>query len=198
MAAVLETYSFEGESWPNVVATLKGGKRPERAVAAIAHLDSTAGHPEKDGAPGADDNGSGMAVVLELARLLHGRPTARTVMLCIFGNEESGQHGSRAFAVKARRAGIDIQAVINLDVIGYGRPSMPVYADAVPLQRTAGRKLHVAAVMMKNFLRGLTSEKSAVKVVGRPADAQLVDLVSRELRLGNALEVSGVVRKDCG
>lgn len=59
----IETYDFKGEKWPNVIATIKGRKRASEVLMIIAHADSISEYPSQ--APGADDNGSGIAVLLE-------------------------------------------------------------------------------------------------------------------------------------
>jgi aminopeptidase YwaD len=95
----------------NVVATARGTTRPDEVVVVGAHFDSV------PGSPGANDNASGVAVVLEAARVLAGAPLARSVQFVLFSAEEVGLHGSAAF-VSARRAGV--VAMVNLDMVGWG------------------------------------------------------------------------------
>jgi Zn-dependent M28 family amino/carboxypeptidase len=122
----------------------------------------------------------------------------RTVMLCIFGNEEHGQQGSSAFAREARKRGKDFRAVINLDVLGYGRPRWPFYLDAVLDNNSYDQKLKMTWMMAKNYCRGVINGNNAIKVVGRPANARLVNLTSRELARISGIDVKGIVKKDCG
>jgi len=77
----------------NVVADLRGSRLPEEYVLVGAHLDSW------DGATGTTDNGTGVATTLEAARLLveTGARPARTIRFVLFGGEEQGLLGSRAF-----------------------------------------------------------------------------------------------------
>ncbi|MER9064741.1 M20/M25/M40 family metallo-hydrolase [Mesorhizobium sp. M0698] len=90
------------------------------------HLDSTAGFepgysPATDPAPGRDDDGSGVAAVLSLARHLwplRGKLT-HTVRFCFFNAEESGLVGSKAYAAKMKSLNAPIRAVICMDMIGY-------------------------------------------------------------------------------
>ena len=90
------------------------------------HLDSTAGFEpgysaETDPAPGRDDNGSGTAAVLSLARnlwTLRGKLT-HTVRFCFFNAEESGLVGSKAYAAKMKALNAPVRAVICMDMIGY-------------------------------------------------------------------------------
>jgi uncharacterized repeat protein (TIGR01451 family) len=115
----------------NVVATLQGVAPPaERRVLIIsAHYDSTAGDPHEwepgDRAPGADDNASGVAALLEAARLLSDWQFYHTVRFIAFAGEELGLLGSRHYAAQARARGEDIAGVINLDMIGYESDGVP-------------------------------------------------------------------------
>lgn len=70
-------------------------------------------------APGADDNASGTAAVLEAARLLSRMPTEKTVVYALWDEEEIGLIGSRYYAETAARDGLPIRGVVNLDMIGY-------------------------------------------------------------------------------
>jgi len=74
--------------------------------------------------PGADDNASGVAALLELARLVRGEPLGRTVKFIAFTNEEppifqTEQMGSHVYARAARARGEDIRAVLVLEMLGY-------------------------------------------------------------------------------
>src|SRR5262245_34040262 len=103
----------------NVVAILPGtdpvGK--ERRILITAHYDSTSlQDPER--APGANDDGSGTAAVLEAARILSQREFPHTIVFVAFDGEEQGLAGSRLFAAKARKENWQIDAVLNNDIIG--------------------------------------------------------------------------------
>lgn len=102
---------FETRPSLNVVATKRGAVRPDEIVVIGGHYDSV------PAAPGANDNASGTATVLEVARVLAGTPLPRTVQFVLFGAEELGLHGSAAF-VSERRQGI--VAMVNLDMVGWG------------------------------------------------------------------------------
>jgi hypothetical protein len=105
----------------NVVGILNGTE-PERGVIVIgAHYDSISLDIE-DGnayAPGANDNASGVAALIELARILSQRPHRATIMFVAFGAEEVQRQGSIAF-VKDYVQGnnIDVDYMINMDIIG--------------------------------------------------------------------------------
>ena len=104
----------------NIVADKAGFGVNRRLVLVTAHLDSvnSAGGITA-AAPGADDNGSGVAGVLEIARILTAQPAEHDVRFILFGGEEQGLHGSRQYVAalpQAERARID--SVINMDMIG--------------------------------------------------------------------------------
>jgi Zn-dependent M28 family amino/carboxypeptidase len=104
----------------NVIADRSGaGPEPRDVVLATAHLDSVNLDGPTAPAPGADDNGSGSAGILALARALAGRSTALDLRLILFGGEEQGLFGSRRYVAElpvTERA--RIRAVLNMDMIG--------------------------------------------------------------------------------
>jgi len=100
----------------NVIAEKTGSTFPESILVICAHYDSTSGsYPTL--APGADDNGSGTATVVEAAKILASVPLDFTVRFAAFSGEEQGLLGSEAHANAARAAGDRIVGVINLDMI---------------------------------------------------------------------------------
>ena len=103
----------------NVVADKPGSGANRRLVIVSAHLDSVNSAAGVTGAaPGADDNGSGAAGVLEIGRILSLQPTDHDLRLILFGGEEEGLHGSQQYVAslgQADRARLD--AVINMDMI---------------------------------------------------------------------------------
>jgi hypothetical protein len=85
------------------------------------HLDSTSPNTQYD-APGADDNGSGSAAVVEAARIMSQYDFEYSVIYALWGGEEQGLHGSEHYADSAAAAGMEIHGVVNLDMIFYGPP----------------------------------------------------------------------------
>lgn len=111
----------------NVEAELPGGGHADEIVVVGAHYDSVAG------APGANDNGSGVAALLELARLLQESKPARALRFVAFANEEAPYYrsdamGSWQHARRCRARGDTIVAMFSLETIGY-------YADRPGTQR---------------------------------------------------------------
>jgi aminopeptidase YwaD len=83
-------------TWHNIVVEVPGRERPDEVVLVGAHFDAV------PGAPGADDNGTGTAALLEIARVLKDHPTKRTIRLVFFNLEECGLIGSSAYVRSAR------------------------------------------------------------------------------------------------
>jgi hypothetical protein len=117
-----QEYQTRGETIANL-AVSRAGTDPLAGIIVVgAHYDSVVG------SPGANDNGTGVAALLEIARQLTARKLCRTVHLVAFVNEEppffkTASMGSRVYAKMARARGDDIRAMLCLETIGY-------YSDA--------------------------------------------------------------------
>lgn len=113
-----QTYVAEGKTVRNLETEITGTRWPDEIVLIGAHYDSV------HGSPGANDNASGVAALLEIARLLAGKQPARSLRFVFFVNEEppffySEQMGSRVYARRARERGDNIVAMLSLETIGY-------------------------------------------------------------------------------
>jgi len=97
----------------NIIATLRGTENPDLVYVVSSHYDSNAA------GPGADDDSSATAALLEAARVLARRPMPATVIFASFTGEESGLLGSREFVRRAREAGMNIVGALNNDMIGW-------------------------------------------------------------------------------
>lgn len=103
----------------NVVGVQPGRGHSNEIIVVAAHLD---GMPEEGWAPGADDNASGSAAVLEVARVLSQFQFARTLHFVLFTGEEQGLLGSRHYTAHAKSGGSNIVATLVLDMIANPRP----------------------------------------------------------------------------
>jgi hypothetical protein len=124
---VLRGLGFEAGSQPfevgkhsvrNLEAELPGGGKKNEIVVVGAHYDSVVG------TPGANDNGSGVAAMLELARLLKDSRPARTIRFVAFVNEEppffqTRDMGSFHYARRCRKRDENVVAMLSLETIGY-------------------------------------------------------------------------------
>ncbi|NLH48697.1 MAG: Zn-dependent exopeptidase M28 [Myxococcales bacterium] len=104
----------------NVVGVKTGTVRPDEYVLIGAHYDDTSGDP-CDTAPGANDNGSGAAAVLEVARVLAAHDTEASILFVTFGGEEFGMLGSRKFVQNLQAAGIasNLKGFVVMDMISF-------------------------------------------------------------------------------
>jgi Zn-dependent M28 family amino/carboxypeptidase len=127
---------------------------PGRVLMLGAHLDSV-----MDG-PGIDDNGSGVAVVLEVARWLAGREPASAVRFAFWTGEEEGTYGSREYVDGLAPAERDaIAAYVNLDMIGSPNFARFVYADRPEDASAAEQSEAIQALFTRAFeTRGLAVE----------------------------------------
>lgn len=110
------------ETSANVIAFQRGTVHPEEFVVCGAHYDSynnSPGHPDSLRSPGADDNASGTAGIIETARLLSHCTFERSILYCGWAAEEIGLLGSYAFAHDCAEEMLDIVGYFNLDMIGY-------------------------------------------------------------------------------
>lgn len=128
---VEQSYEAAGVSSANLEISRTGSDRPDEIVLLGAHYDSVRG------SPGANDNGSGVAALLELSRLFATAVPACTLRFVAFTNEEPpfffyGRQGSLIYARMARRRGDDIRLMISLETIGcyldaHGSQKYPVF-----------------------------------------------------------------------
>lgn len=110
----------DGVDITNVVATIKGSLTPERIYVITGHLDSrrTLVTDAVGDAPGADDDASGVAVMMETARVLAKHAPESTIVLAAVDGEEQGLFGSRNMAKLMKAAGANIQGMFSNDIVG--------------------------------------------------------------------------------
>ena len=113
---VRRTYAVDGAPCSNIEVVIGG--RSEELVVVGAHYDSA------HGSPGANDNGTGVVALLELARRLRGSSPERTLALVFFVNEEppyfsTERMGSRVWANEARQRGAAIVGAVSLETMGF-------------------------------------------------------------------------------
>lgn len=131
----LPMYRVERQSFPvqelaaeNLIVEIRGAKKPEEIVVVGAHYDSV------DGSPGADDNASGVAGLLAIARRFEKARPGRTVRFVFFANEEPPHFqtrtmGSWHYARRCRQREENVVAMLSLEMLGYydPKPGSQVY-----------------------------------------------------------------------
>ena len=113
-----QTYEVAGKVCENIEVEVLGTDRPDEILLIGAHYDSV------QGSPGANDNATGVAAMLTLARVFKQHPVKRTIRFVAFTNEEppyfqSEDMGSRRYAQRSRQRGESIDLMISLETIGY-------------------------------------------------------------------------------
>jgi Zn-dependent M28 family amino/carboxypeptidase len=180
----------------NVVATLKGtDNNDDRKILISAHLDSRVQRDSDSTsfAPGADDDGSGIAAILEMVRIMSSRKFPATIIFMVVTGEEHGLYGARHMAAKAKNENWNIVAMLNNDMIGNSGSSetilndnmrVRVFSEGVPAYETE----QMAA--LRRYTSGENDGKARqlaryIKEIGeRYVDQLTVTLVFRNDRFG--------------
>jgi hypothetical protein len=174
-------------SIPNIIATIQGTATPERFYVVTGHLDSrcTDVTDFTSDAPGADDDASGVAVVLELARILSTRSFPGTLVLAAVDGEEQGLYGSTFMAAQMKAAGNDVQAMFSNDIVGAsqsfdGHPPDPntlrLFVEGVPTAATAAQISAIQTV-------GGENDSSSRQLARYVVDSAPKDLTDMEVRV---------------
>ena len=109
LTTTIQTFSTTGK---NVYAVQNGTEFPNQKYIICAHYDDM---PSGTTAPGADDNASGTAAVIEAARIFSQNDFPFTIIYALWDEEEQGLIGSEYYATQAQSAGDSILGVINMD-----------------------------------------------------------------------------------
>jgi Zn-dependent M28 family amino/carboxypeptidase len=130
----------------NVMATLRGSVTPERVYVVSGHYDSRVTDVMNADAdsPGANDDASGVAVSMELARIMAKRRPKATIVFAAVAGEEQGLYGARHMAAQYKAAGTDVQAMFTNDIVGSSRAddgtvdahTVRLFAEGVPTAET--------------------------------------------------------------
>ena len=121
-------------------------------------------------APGADDNASGVAAVLELARILSKISLKNNIQFALFSGEEQGQWGSKAYANHLQANGTAVSMIMNLDMIGYP----PSGLNQVHIEYDSGNKVRAnnifsmnAARLIENIASEYTNLQPSLRMLGK-------------------------------
>ena len=172
---------FTGPRAPTVVVVedvlaIQKGRDPNRVVIVGAHIDSrvTDVMNVTSDAPGANDNASGVALVLEAARLLSQRQFDATIVYAVFSGEEQGLWGAELLADTAKARGWQVSAMLNNDIVG----------------NTVGQGGVRVADKVRVFSEGIRASEDLVAQQGRRAEGGEDDGPSRAL----AKTIDGIAR----
>jgi hypothetical protein len=168
---ILQDFSYQERVFSNIIVTLPGKTRPEEVVVIGAHYDTVVG------SPGADDNASAVAALLEMCRLLKDFSPERTLKLVFFTLEEppvfrSEHMGSFVYAREARNRQEKISAMICLEMLGY-------YSD-----QEGGQSFPLPLMDLM-----FSSTPNFIAVVGNLSSRSLVNSVTASLRKGGRVPV---------
>ncbi len=131
LSTEIQVIPMPGNPSDNVIATMTGKLLPDEYVIIGGHYDSYSGSAF---APGADDNASGTAGVMEVARILSQYEFQRSIIFCAFSAEEYGLYGSEAYVERCVEQSLDILGYFNMDMIGYQKPGTYIHTDIIAPQ----------------------------------------------------------------
>ena len=171
----LQGYDHEGKRYNNIVVTLTGSTRPGETVIVGAHYDTVYE------TPGADDNASAVAVLLELCRDLKEYRPGRTLKLIFFVLEEPPSFltpamGSYVYAIQAKERGENITGMISLEMVGYFSEAEGSQAYPIP-------GMHWLYPDRGNF----------IGVIGNVQSRELTLAVAEALKAGSDIPVEHLV-----
>lgn len=200
-ALKVESFSFQlpaserlpaGGEVVNVAGILTGSD-PKRLVAVSGHYDSRASDPldARSDAPGANDDASGVAAVLEAARLCAGLTPRATVVFLAVAGEEQGLLGSRAQAEAWKAAGFEVEAFVTNDIVGGATATdgrrdarrIRLFSEGVPSAgpKVAGSDNDAPSRQLARAIRGIAAGVDA----GSRLDVELILRQDRYLRGGD-------------
>lgn len=170
----LQDYDYEGRTFSNIIVTIPGAEYQEETVIVGAHYDTVYG------TPGADDNASAVAVLLEMCRALKGFAPGRTLKLIFFTLEEppvfrTEYMGSYVYAKDAKSRNENITAMICLEMVGYFSDQKGGQSFPLPLMSTM-----------------YSTTPDFIAVVGNLKSRSLVEKVKNSLRKASRVPVESL------
>ena len=155
-------YVEGGYNLKNVISQ-KAGSLSDQLILVCAHYDSRMENLEdmNSRAPGADDNASGVAVLLEIARLISTLKLGKSIQLAFFSGEEQGLWGSTHYAKQLKDDKVNLYRLINLDMVGFpprtGRATVTVERDIGNTVQTNDKDSQAFAEMMEQMALDYTN-----------------------------------------
>ncbi|KAF5319481.1 hypothetical protein D9619_008758 [Psilocybe cf. subviscida] len=144
----------------NIIATLKGTQEPNRVYVVSGHYDSRVTDILNftDDAPGADDDGSGVAISMELARIMATHKPAATIIFAVVAGEEQDLFGSNFLATTLKKNGTDVQGMLDNDIVGASvgddgtvdKTNIRMFVSGLPPSNTASQNSNLASIGGEN------------------------------------------------
>jgi len=176
----------------NVIATLRGSVTPERMYVVTGHYDSRVTDVLNftADAPGADDDGSGVATMMEMARVMATRAPKSTIIFAAVAGEEQGLFGSNFMAQQLKAAGADIQGMFSNDIVGSSTAddgtrdphTLRLFAEGVPTTETPLQTLHRQLVGGENDSASRQLARFVTNVANNEATDMAVRIIYRRDR----------------
>ena len=169
-----QSYDCKGKSFSNIIVTIPGQKEPKKSFVIGAHYDTV------PLTPGADDNTSAVAVLLEMCRILKDYKPAKTLKLVFFVLEEPPSFrtkymGSYVYAKRARENNEEIFGMISLEMLGY-------YNDIKGAQTFPFPLMNLFYPNVPNF----------IAVVGNLKSRKLVKQIEASIKKGSSIPVETI------
>jgi hypothetical protein len=176
----------------NVVATLRGSSSPDRVYVVSGHYDSrvTDVLNATSDAPGADDDASGVAAVLDMARVMASRSPESTIVFAAVAAEEQGLFGSDHLAKQLKAAGADVQGMFTNDIVGSSTAAdgttaphvVRLFAEGVPTTETPDQAATRQSVGGENDSQSRQLARFVLDVADNSATDMSVELICRRDR----------------
>ncbi|BAZ14232.1 peptidase M28 [Calothrix sp. NIES-4071] len=164
----IHTFKVSSKNCSNIILNLPCQVEYEKAslppILIGAHYDAVLG------SPGADDNATGVAVLLELARMFTAKPAKYPLRLIAFDMEEYGLHGSTSYAAKLKEEKQPLRLMISLEMLGYCVKTPNSQSYPSPLEKIYPNKGDFIALIGNwRTLRDLISLSRSIRNVGVPS-----------------------------
>ena len=176
----------------NVIATLRGSTEPHRVYVISGHYDSRVSDvmDSTSDAPGADDDASGVAISLELARIMATRQPDATLVFAAVAGEEQGLYGADNMAQQFQNDGVDLQAMFTNDIVGSSTAddgerdprSLRLFAEGVPTDETPEEATTRRSVGGENDSPARQLSRFVTEVAGRTTTGMDIRVVYRRDR----------------
>lgn len=186
----LHSYYHKRMNWYNIIATLSGSKYNDISFLIVAHYDSK-NRRSSDDAPGADDNASGIAALLELAEIIKQQPFQTKIQFVFTSNEEYGHSGSRAYAKDLRKGGMQIGGVMIIDVVGYYNASTIFSKEPFSILFdgfSTVRKAKMICKMIYNIILAVIYPGKSLKLGVRDLDLHLMPSEYKKKKIYNHIK----------